>query len=260
MIDQKSSVVNPILSESESHEFVLDQSLAEKLVNLTLPSVHHTFRIESKPHTAKFLLVSSISNELEGNPPIPKVHERSSSFPIEQWGNSRVPTTPPPSSLVTSFDYSQLSGYRLPSYVSFQITLQAYHMDIPSTLIDKGAYVSILSSTAWQALGYPQLIPVTQNMLAFNRGTSQPLGILPKFPITLGGKIVYIDMMVVQGPLDFNLILVHDYVYVMGAPVSSLFQVMCFAHDGSIVIIDHLIFIGPESTPHQPSSLNGSLI
>lgn len=77
-----------------------------------------------------------------------------------------------------------------------------------------------MSSTTCQALGSPQLVHVTQNLLAFNRGTSQPLGFLPKFPITLGGKTVYIDVMVVQGPLDFNLLLGRNYVYVMGALVS----------------------------------------
>jgi len=40
------------------------------------------------------------------------------------------------------------------------------------TIIDEGAYVSILSSIAWQVLGSPPLVPVTQNILAFNRGTS----------------------------------------------------------------------------------------
>jgi len=82
-------------------------------------------------------------------------------------------------------------------------------------------------------------------LLAFNRGTSQLLGILPKLPITLGGEIVYIDMMVVQDPLDFNLLLGRDYVYVMVALVSSLFRVM-FPHEGRIVIIDQLKLIGPK--------------
>jgi len=52
-------------------------------------------------------------------------------------------------------------------------------------IIDEGASLSIISSTAWQALGSPPLVPV-QNLLAFNRGTSQPLGIFPQLPITLG--------------------------------------------------------------------------
>jgi len=133
-------------------------------------------------------------------------------------------------------------------------------MAIPSIVIDEGESVSILSSTAWQDLDSPQLVPVTQNLLAFNRGTSQSLGIIPKLPITFRGKIVYIDVMVVQGPFNFNILLGRDYVYVMRALISSLFRVMCFPHEGSIVIIDQLTFIGLESTPTQPSSINGSYV
>ena len=73
-------------------------------------------------------------------------------------------------------------------------------MVVPSTIIDEGMSVSILSSTTWQDFGSPPLASVTQNLLAFNKGISQPLGILPKLPITLGGKTVYIDVMVVQVP------------------------------------------------------------
>jgi len=83
--------------------------------------------------------------------------------------------------------------------------------------------VTILSSTAWQALGSPPLMPVTQNLLTFNTGTSQPLGILPQLPITFGGKIIYLNVMVVPGPLDYILFLGRDFVYDMGANVSTLF-------------------------------------
>jgi hypothetical protein len=74
-------------------------------------------------------------------------------------------------------------------------------------MIDEGASISILSSFSWQALSCPPLAPITQNMLAFNRRTSQPLGILPHFLVTLGWKTVFIDIMVVQDPLDFSLLL-----------------------------------------------------
>jgi len=97
-------------------------------------------------------------------------------------------------------------------------------------------------------------------MLSFNIGTSQPLGILPKFPITLGGKTIYTDVMVVQDPLYFDLLLGHDYVHVVGDLISSLFLVMCFPYEGSFFIIDQLTLIGLESTPTQPSSLNGSYV
>ena len=104
------------------------------------------------------------------------------------------------------------------------------------TIVDEGAYVSILSSIAWKDLGSPQIVSATDQILDFSQRPTAPLGILPHFPITLGGKTVYIDVMVVQGPLDFNL-LGHDYVYAMKAVVSTLFRVMHFPHDGKIVVI-----------------------
>jgi hypothetical protein len=118
--------------------------------------------------------------------------------------------------------------------------------DVPQTLIDEGSSVSILSSFAWQALGCPPLASITQNLLAFNRRTSQPLGTLPHFPITLGGKTVFIDVMVVQDPLDFSLLLGRDNVYAMKAIVSTLFHVISFPHDGCIVTVDQLSFIDPD--------------
>ncbi len=126
-------------------------------------------------------------------------------------------------------------------------------MAVPGTLLDEGVSVSIMSSTTWQDLGSPHLVHVTQNLLTFDGGTSQPLGILPKFPITLGGKTVYIDV-VIQGALDFNLLLGRDYIYVMGALVSSLFCVVSFPHDGRIVTIDQLSFFGHQVPRLQPSS------
>jgi hypothetical protein len=121
-------------------------------------------------------------------------------------------------------------------------------------LIDEGASVSILSSFAWQALGCPQLASVTHNLLAFNRRTSQPLGTLPQFLVTLGGKTVFIDVMVVQDPLDFALLLGRDYVYAMKYIVSTLFHVISFPHDGRVMTVDQLSFIDPALI----SSLNGS--
>ena len=71
-------------------------------------------------------------------------------------------------------------------------------------------------------------MPVTKNLLGFSRGTSKPLGILPQLPITLRGKFIYLNVMEIPGPLDRNLLLGCDYVYDMGAIVSTLFRVMCF--------------------------------
>ena len=119
VIDQKSSLVNPTLSESDSCESALDQPLVEKPVDLAPPLFNRTFPVESEPCTTQVLLTSSVSNELEINTPIPEVHEIISLVPIKEEGSSHVPTTPPLSSLVTSFNWSRLAGYHLPSYVAF---------------------------------------------------------------------------------------------------------------------------------------------
>lgn len=95
--------------------------------------------------------------------------------------------------------------------------------------------MSILSSTTSKFLGSPSLLPEIRNLLGFNKGTSRPLGILPNFPITLRRKIVHFNVMVVQGPLDYNLLLGCDYIYSMGPIVSSLFRVMCFPYEGKMV-------------------------
>jgi hypothetical protein len=67
-------------------------------------------------------------------------------------------------------------------------------------------------------------------------------------PILLGGKIVCVDVIVVQGLLDFNMLPGRDYVYAMNVVVSTLFRVMHFPHNGSIVTINWL-----ASDNHHPN-------
>ena len=131
-------------------------------------------------------------------------------------------------------------------------------MIMVSTIIDEGASVSILSSTTWKALGSPSLLPEMRNLTGFDKGTSRLLGILPNLPITLRRKTVYLNVMVVQGPLDYNLLLGHDYIYSMGAIVSSLFRVMCFPHEGRVVqLVDQLSFPDSNMATRQMPSLTG---
>jgi hypothetical protein len=119
------------------------------------------------------------------------------------------------SNQMISINWSHLTEPRLSSYAIFQITMQVFDRNIPNTIIDEGAYFSILSMNSWKAFDSPQLAPVTHNLLTFDRRVSQPLGILPQFPVNLGGKMVYFDVMVVHDPFYFNLLLWKYYVYIM---------------------------------------------
>jgi len=131
-------------------------------------------------------------------------------------------------------------------------------MVMASTIVDEGASMSILSSIAWKALGLPSLFPEIRNLTGFDKGTSRSLGILPNVPITLRGKSVQMNVMVVQGPLDYNLLLGRDYIYCMGAIVSSLFRVMCFPHEGRMVkLVDQISFPDSHIANSRIRSLNG---
>jgi hypothetical protein len=122
--------VDPILSlENET-----------QVVDLISPSVDPTLPLESKPDTAHVFLVDTESPMPRGIPP--------------------SPVGPPPSNEAIHFDWGVLTGPRLPSHIPFQITVQVCGRDVPQTLIDEGASVSILSSFAWQALGCPPLAPL----------------------------------------------------------------------------------------------------
>ena len=86
-------------------------------------------------------------------------------------------------------------------------------------------------------------------LLDFDRRTSTTLGILSQTYVTLSGKVVLVDLMVIEDPLDFNMLLKHDYVYAMQAMVSTLFFMMYFNPSKEIVTIDQLYFLDPSHDP-----------
>ena len=55
------------------------------------------------------------------------------------------PVEPSPSNEAIHFDWCVLTRPRLPSHIPFQITVQVCGWEVPQTLIDEGAFVSILS-------------------------------------------------------------------------------------------------------------------
>ena len=124
------------------------EPLVDQVVDSISHSIDPTLPIESEIHTTQVLLVTSDSST--------------------PGGISPVSTEPPPSTEVFSFDWNRLTEPRLPSSIPFQIIVKACGKNVRRTHVDESAYVSILSSTAWQDLGSPQLMPVTQNLSAFN--------------------------------------------------------------------------------------------
>ena len=76
------------------------------------------------------------------------------------------------------------------------------------------------------------------------------MGILTQVPVTLSEKTILVDFMVIEDPLDFNMILGRDYIYAMQVVVSMFFHViMYFPHNKIIVIVIQLCFIDSPFDP-----------
>jgi hypothetical protein len=166
----------------------------------------------------------------------------------EQGGIPLVLITPPSSPRMVSFDWNDLVEPRLPSSAPFLIRVEVNSTKIYQCIVDEGASTSILSSLVWKVLGSLELVSSSHELLDFDRRPSEYLRVLPHLCISLGEKTFLVDVIMVQGPLDFNMILGNDYVYAMNVVVSTLFWVMHFPHNGSIVIIDQL-----EYDNHHPN-------
>jgi hypothetical protein len=76
---------------------------------------------------------------------------------------------------------------------------------------------------------------VSNHVDCFDGPSFFPHGILPAFPVQLGGETVEVDVKVVDMPLDYNLLLGHNWTYAMTSIVSSVINTLCFPHDGKIV-------------------------
>jgi hypothetical protein len=98
----------------------------------------------------------------------------------------------------------------------------------------------------WKAIGQPILSPSLSLLTAFDGRSFRPHGIIPSFPVQLGGKTVCVKVEVVNAPLDYNLLLGWSWTYAMQAVVATFFRVFLFPHEGQIVTIDQLSFSRPD--------------
>ena len=103
-----------------------------------------------------------------------------------------------------------------------------------------------MSQDCWLNLGSPTLTLPSNSVKAFDGHTFLPKGYLASFPITLSGKMVNVDVEVVERYLDYNLLLGRSWSYAMTAIVSSVFRIILFPLDGKIVTVDQLSFCTPD--------------
>jgi hypothetical protein len=139
---------------------------------------------------------------------------------------------------------------RLPYHVTFQIVVahptKNFTRNIFYTVINKGTSTCIMSLACWKAIGQPALSPSPTLLTTFDGHSFRLHGIVPSFPMQLGGKTMCVEVEVVDAPLDYNLLLGRSWTYAMQDVVATVFQVLLFPHEGQIVTIDQLSFSRPD--------------
>jgi len=86
----------------------------------------------------------------------------------------------------------------LPHQIAFLIQVIINKNTIYWTIIDGGASTCIMSAACWKAIGSLALNQSTNTLEAFDGHDSRPFGVLPNLSITLEGKIVQVEVEIVD--------------------------------------------------------------
>jgi hypothetical protein len=114
---------------------------------------------------------------------------------------------------------------------------------IKHVVVDEGATTCVMSLICWKSLSSPTLSESPTMLTSFDGISFFPHGIFHAFSVQLGGKMVEVDVEVVDVPLNYNMLLGHNWTYSMIIIILYVFRTPCFPHDGNIVTIDQLSFV-----------------
>lgn len=127
-------------------------------------------------------------------------------------------------------------------------------MNIFQTVVDEGAS-GCQFIACWTTIISPQVVSSPTVLTTFDGHSHRPHGIVPAFPIYVGGKVVNIEVEIVDVNLNYNIFLVRNWIYEMDVIVSSLFHILCFPHEGRIVIVDQMAYSLKESSASFDSTI-----
>jgi hypothetical protein len=101
--------------------------------------------------------------------------------------------------------------------------------------------------TCWKGIGSLALTESHNTLKYFNGIGFKPYGVLHALSIALEGKSLTVEVEVFDAPLNYNLLLGRSWIDVMSVVVSTLFHVICFPHQGKVVIVDQLTLFSSNS-------------
>ena len=166
---------------------------------------------------------------------------------------STIGAIDPTDSQLMAFDLDQ-SEPRLPSTLAFQVSVSIRNFVVHRCIIDEGASTCVMPTSIWQKMGSPPLQQSSTALRAYDGRSAQPQVLLTNVPIQLAGKIVLINIEVINAQLDYNLLLGRSYMYAMRAVASSIFRTMMFPHEGRVVKVDQLTYHDPNA-PTAPKNV-----
>ena len=96
------------------------------------------------------------------------------------------------------------TGYvlQLPTELAFSIQVNFLNHLVYRTIINEGVYTCIMSLNCWKSLGSLRLSQSPKTLKAFDGRTYKPCGIINNLHVELGGKIVNVEVEVINGTLD----------------------------------------------------------
>jgi hypothetical protein len=74
-------------------------------------------------------------------------------------------------------------------------------------VVEKGTVKCVMSLVCWKAIGKLILSSSPTLLSSFDGHSFKPHGIIPYFLVNLGGKIMCIEVEVVDAPLDYKFLL-----------------------------------------------------
>jgi len=159
---------------------------------------------------------------------------------------SAISGVDPKDSNLVSFSHE---GYdpQLPAQLAFLIQVKALNKTVHRTIIDEGASTCIMSMSCSKNLGSPTLSRSSTTLKAFDGRTYTPYGILSNLQVELDCETIEIDVEVIDGNLDYNILLGRPWIYAMAAVVSTYFRKIVFPFQGGITVVDQQTFL-PNSS------------
>jgi hypothetical protein len=122
--------------------------------------------------------------------------------------------------------------YHIAFHIAVDYTKEYFNRNIFHTIVDVGTSTCVMLLACWKANGHPDFSLSHMFLMMFDGQSFRRNGIIPSFPVQLGGRTVCIEVEVVDAPLDYNLFLGRSWNYAMQEMVAIVFWFLLFPHKG----------------------------